>query len=99
MIFNNCWSVVYGYIGRNLFEGEVVWEYFLVLDNYDIEINVIWIGLIFLNDKIKVGIYIIIYNVEDLIGNWVILCIIKIVMKGKVKYWGDEFKYLYLYCV
>lgn len=69
MIFIKCLSVVYGYIVRNVFEGEVVWEYFIVLDNYDIDINVIWIGLIFLNEKIKVGIYIIIYSVEDLIGN------------------------------
>lgn len=69
MIFIKCLSVVYGYIVRNVFEGEVVWEYFIVLDNYDIDINVIWIGLIFLNENIKVGIYIIIYSVEDLIGN------------------------------
>lgn len=67
---------------RNLFKGKIVWIYFIVLDNYDKDINVKWNGMVFLNDLINVGIYIIIYNVEDLIGNKVILCIIKVVMKG-----------------
>lgn len=67
---------------RNLFKGKIVWIYFIVLDNYDKDINVKWNGIVFLNDLINVGIYIIIYNVEDLIGNKVILCIIKVVMKG-----------------
>lgn len=80
-----CLGIVYGYVDRNFLEGSVVWIELYVIDNNDKIIMIIKMGLVVLNRKIWVGIYQVIYNVVDLIGNKVVLCVINVVMKGKRK--------------
>lgn len=49
-------------------------------------VNVIKEGSIFLGDEIVVGSYKVKYKVIDSVGNNVKMCIINIIMKGKVKF-------------
>lgn len=83
--FTKCPSVVYGYTAMNSLKGKIVWEYPTASDNHDKNINIIRTGSVSPNETINVGTYTITYNATDSTGNKAIPCVIKVVMKGKVK--------------
>lgn len=49
--------------------GFIMWNEFIVIDNYDSSVEVVKEGNIFFGDKIFVGSYKFIYRVVDFVGN------------------------------
>lgn len=68
-IIIGCSKIVYVYVDWNIMFGFIMWNEFIVIDNYDSSVEVVKEGNIFFGDKIFVGSYKFIYRVVDFVGN------------------------------